>query len=185
MRIKSFTTAALALFSFGLAAPVTAAPVTAASAATTGCTNDSNQGISCGSYEVSPGGAAAGTLMMAVHNSGAEGSAIEVKAATSSNNTEDFIPNLIAGTYAQYEWAPDGTPSGDCVQVAGTSLLLEKCASIPAQEFSAESSSYGQFAIMVPGGGLVVTDPNGGGAYTSLDTETFANAANQGWSFQG
>jgi hypothetical protein len=184
MRIKSFTTAALALFSFGLAAPVMAAPVTAASAATTGCTNDSNQGITCGSYEVSPGGGA-GTLMMAVHNSGAEGSTIEVKAASSTNNTEDFIPNMIAGTYTQYEWAPDGTRSGECVQVAGTSLLLEKCASIPAQEFGAESSSYGEFAVMVPGGGLVVTDPNGGGAYTSLDAETFANTANQGWSFQG
>lgn len=184
MRIKSLATAALALFSFGLAAPVMAAPVTAASAATTGCSNDSNQGITCGSYEVSPGGGA-GTLMMAVHNSGAEGSAIEVKPASSSNNTEDFIPNTIAGTYTQYEWAPDGTRSGDCVQVAGTALLLETCASIPAQEFTAESSNFGEFAIMVPGGGLVVTDPDGGGAYTSLDTETFTNTANQGWSFQG
>jgi hypothetical protein len=185
MRIKSLATAALALFSFGLAAPVMAAPVTAASAATTGCSNDSNQGITCGSYDVSPGGSV-GTLMMAVHNSGADGSAIEVKAASSSNNTEDFIPNTTAGTYTQYEWAPDGARSGDCVQVAGTSLLLEKCASISAQEFIAESSNYGEFALMAPGGGgLVVTDPNGGGAYTNLDMETFTNTANQGWSFQG
>lgn len=184
MRIKSRANAALTLFSVGLAASVMAAPATAASAATTGCSNDSNQGISCGSYDVSPGGGV-GTLMMAVHNSGAEGSAIEVKAASSSNNTEDFIPNTIAGTYTQYEWAPDGTGSGECVQVVGTSLLLEKCASISAQEFSAESSNYGQFAVMVPGGGLVVTDPNGGGAYTNLDIETFTNTANQGWSFEG
>lgn len=184
MRIKSLATAALTLFSFGLAAPVVAAPVTAASAATIGCSNDSNQGISCGSYDVSPGGV--GTLMMAVHNSGAEGSAIEVKAASSSNNTEDFLPNTIAGTYTQYEWAPDGTGSGECVQIVGTSLLLEKCASISAQEFTAESSNYGQFAVMAGGGGsLVMTDPNGGGAYTNLDMETFTNTANQGWSFEG
>jgi hypothetical protein len=185
MRIKSLATAVLALFSFGLAAPVVAAPVTAASAATISCSNDSNQGITCGSYDVSPGGGV-GTLMMAVHNSGADGSAIEVKAASSSNNTEDFIPHTIAGTYAQYEWAPDGIRSGDCVQVVGTSLLLEKCASISAQEFIAESSNYGQFAVTVPGGGgLVVTDPNGGDAYTNLDMETFTNTANQGWSFEG
>jgi hypothetical protein len=184
MRIKSLAAAALALFSVGLAAPAMAFPVTAASAATIGCSNDSNQGITCGSYEVSPGGGV-GTLMMAVHNSGADGSAIEVKAASSSN-TEDFIPNTTAGTYTQYEWAPDGTRSGDCVQVVRTSLLLEKCANIPAQEFSAESSNYGEFAVTVPGGGgLVVTDPNGGGAYTNLVIETFTNTANQGWSFQG
>ncbi len=184
MRIKSLATAVLALFSFGLATPVVAAPVTTASAATIGCSNDSNQGITCGSYDVSPGGSV-GTLMMAVHNSGADGSAIEVKAASSANNTEDFIPNTIAGTYTQYEWAPDGTRSGDCVQVVGTSLLLEKCASTSAQEFVAEASNYGQFAVTVPGGGLVVTDPNGGGAYTNLDMEAFTNTANQGWSFEG
>lgn len=160
-----------------------------ASAATSGCAGV--PGGQCGSQEINPGGGV-GLLMMAAHNNAVIGSALEVKAASNSNATEDFLglqpPNQPAQGSVAYEYAPNGVASGLCVQggASGTSPTLQTCAiSNFNQQWIASTAGSG-YTLRLRSTAQVLTDPNGGPAFTNLVTsDPDSNDADEVWTFNG
>ena len=170
---------------------------TAASASTPGCA--AAPGGFCGSQQVTPGNHL--VLMMAATSKPGIGTKVEVKTAsgtataTGTNATEDFVaknpPNPLDNSKV-FQYAPNGVvltgkgfKGGLCVTASDggavrSKIVLWPCVNGVNQQWVFTPEAVGG-TWRLRGSSYVLTDPNGGAAYTQLQIRNDWDGANQQW----
>lgn len=192
--LRQFFTALIVALSLAMPAGLLASD---AMASTPGCAAQVPD--YCGSQQVTPQPGV--NLMMAAPNKALPGAAVLVKvasgtdAAPGTNSTEDFSainpPNPVDNAKV-FKYTPNGVlltgpgfRGGLCVTASGRAVrsvvVLEPCTNATAQQWIAGMDLAGNFYWQLRGSSYVLSDPNGGPAYTMLQLRNFWDGPNQLW----